>query len=809
MACTGKSALRLKKPFFTSLAYISDAVLALHKRAKLLVESQAAGVAENPYNACTLEKSQARGMLRVSRTIPLRAKFLLSMLAVSAGLTAATLGVVSYHVEKGVRESIHAELRNSVKTYQTLALQQNATMMRSAALLANLPNVRALMTTEDSATIQNESPEIWKLAGSDLLVLADRRGGVVAVQSKTQGFEHARAQVLMQQSLDQGHPRGWWSSDGHLYEVWLQPIYFGAASHEMSIGCLAVGHEIDAEVAREFGSVVSSEIVFRNGNEIVASTLSASDAKTMLQSHVPPAGVDAVEDLQVGKEHFLASTIGISNDTQPPVTITVLKSLDKATAFLQRLNGILLALGVLSVVSGGVLVFVISHTFTKPLANLVAGVRALAEGNFDFPLSSAGNDEVGEVTSAFYRMRANLRSTQLEQKQLEERLRQAHKMEGIGRLAGGVAHDFNNLLTIIRGNSDLLLDRGTLEAVQTRNVEQIQKASNRAVSMTRQLLAFSRMQVMQPRALDLNQVISEMSKMVPRLIGEDIEFSFEPGDELATVVADPGQIEQVFLNLAVNARDAMPSGGALKVRTANVVIDQQEARNRPPMTAGSYVLLAVSDTGAGMDPETKARIFEPFFTTKEVGKGTGLGLATVYGIVKQSGGFIWVASEQGKGSTFEVYLAASNKVAETATMPTKQELPGGTETILVVEDEREVRELACEFLRSSGYNVLEASNGEEALRIEANHAEPIHLLLTDKVMPRMPGEELAKRMSLLRADLRIVFMTGYSEFSTNGNAGPASEIHVIQKPFSRVSLLERLREVLTATPVKAGRSSIE
>ena len=313
-------------------------------------------------------------------------------------------------------------------------------------------------------------------------------------------------------------------------------------------------------------------------------------------------------------------------------------------------------------------------------------------------------------------MRASLESTQQEQKQLEERLRQAHKMEAVGRLAGGVAHDFNNLLTIIRGNSDLLKDREGSDAFHQKCVEQIQKASGRAVSMTRQLLAFSRMQVLQPRVIDLNGVVSELGKMIPRLIGEHIEYSFSPDPKLASVKADPGQIEQVILNLAANARDAMPSGGKLSVWTANVSVDEAEAAKRQPMTPGQYILLSVSDTGHGMDEATKSHIFEPFFTTKELGKGTGLGLATVYGIVKQSGGFIWVDSSPGAGTTFEIYLPQAAGKAATADPEEKNSpIPRGSETVLVVEDEAGVRELACQFLRVKGYNVLEAEGGHAAI----------------------------------------------------------------------------------------------
>jgi nitrogen-specific signal transduction histidine kinase/CheY-like chemotaxis protein len=394
-------------------------------------------------------------------------------------------------------------------------------------------------------------------------------------------------------------------------------------------------------------------------------------------------------------------------------------------------------------------------------------------------------------------MRAHMEKSQGEQKQLEERLRQAHKMEAVGRLAGGVAHDFNNLLTIIRGNSDLLIDREGSDNFHRRCLEQIQKAAGRAVSMTRQLLAFSRMQVLQPRVIELNAIVTEMGKMLPRLIGEHIEYVFLADSNLATVKADPGQIEQVILNLAVNARDAMPNGGNLMVRTSNVVMSEGEAAKRPPMASGHYVLLSVTDTGHGMDDTTKTHIFEPFFTTKEVGKGTGLGLATVYGVVKQSGGFIWVISSPGKGTTFEIYLPqVSGPVSKPDLEASPSPIPRGSETILVVEDEAGVRELACQFLRVKGYAVLEAKDGHEALEIAGRYSGTIHLLLSDIVMPKMNGGELAGKLKAIRPKIRVAFMSGYSEFSRGEMGHEFPHAPVLQKPFSPASLVGIVREAL-------------
>jgi signal transduction histidine kinase len=741
--------------------------------------------------------------------IRLRTKFLLSLLAISAGLTAATLLIVSYSVRKRVRENIREDVRNSVSNYQSFQAQQEETLTRSAALLANLPNVRALMTTEDAATIEDASADVWKLSGSDLLVLANRSGNVVALRASASGLDSGTAQGLLRKSLDRSESKDWWFGGGHLYEVWIQPIYFGSPSQNMTVGLLAVGHEVNQRAAREFASVASSEVAFNFEGAPVASTLSPelqAELAHQIRENSQSQHGDG-QEIQLGSELYLAETVNLSSEGSPFVSLTVLKSFDKATLFLGGMNHVLIGLGLFSILAGSALVFWISHTYTKPLAGLVAGVRALGQGDFSYPLDTRGGDEVAEVTDAFIRMRASLESTQQEQKQLEERLRQAHKMEAVGRLAGGVAHDFNNLLTIIRGNSDLLKDREGSDTFHQRCVEQIQKASGRAVSMTRQLLAFSRMQVLQPRVLDLNGVVAEMGKMLPRLIGEHIEYSFSPDPRLASVKADPGQIEQVILNLAANARDAMPRGGKLSVQTANVLVDEAKAAKQQPMTPGRYVLLSVGDTGFGMDEATKTHIFEPFFTTKEIGKGTGLGLATVYGVVKQSGGFIWVDSSPGAGTTFEIYLPqVAGKAASAETEEKASSIPSGSETVLVVEDETGVRELACQFLRVKGYTVLEAEGGHVALDIARRHPGVIHLLLSDMVMPKMSGGDLATKLKAIRPETRIAFMSGYSEFSRGDLGKGFPEAPVLQKPFSPASLVEIVREAL-ARPLSASEPS--
>lgn len=384
-----------------------------------------------------------------------------------------------------------------------------------------------------------------------------------------------------------------------------------------------------------------------------------------------------------------------------------------------------------------------------------------------------------------------------ERRKLEEQFRQSQKLESVGMLAGGIAHDFNNLLTVIMGYSDLALMRLDKVDPLAQNVEQIMNAAERASSLTRQLLAFSRKQVLQPKILDLNSVIENLEKMLGRLIGEDMELRAVPGAGLGQVKADPGQIEQVIINLVVNARDAMPKGGKITIETANVYLDEAYALLHIAVQPGWYAMLAVTDTGCGMEAETQKFIFEPFFTTKEQGKGTGLGLSTVYGIVKQSGGNVWVYSEVSVGTTFKIYLPlVDEQVSAPDVDAARPESISGTETILLAEDEEMVRNLARESLRMHGYTVLEAANAGEALLICQQHVGPIHLLLTDVVMPRMSGRELAEQLVRLRPDMSVLYMSGYPDQSIVHHGILDEDLTFIGKPFTPDALVLKVVEVL-------------
>src|ERR1700722_11211508 len=390
-----------------------------------------------------------------------------------------------------------------------------------------------------------------------------------------------------------------------------------------------------------------------------------------------------------------------------------------------------------------------------------------------------------------------------ERRALEQQLRQSQKMEAVGRLAGGIAHDFNNLLMVISGYSEFLLDHLGPDPALRGPAQEIAGASQRASTLTRQLLAFSRKQMLAPKILDLNEVVTENLKMLTRVIGEDIDLVMVPAPELGAVRADAGQIDQVIMNLAVNARDAMPSGGKLTIETSNVTIDENFARMHQPVVPGDYVMLSISDTGIGMDSETQSRIFEPFFTTKGA-KGTGLGLSTVYGIVKQSGGFIFVESQPQRGTSFRAYFPRVDGREDAAAAQDTLGLPRadrGQETILLVEDEANLRHLARQYLETQGYTILEAEDGAAALQIVDGHQGAIDLLLTDVIMPGMNGRELAARIVNLLPGMRVLYMSGYSENAVGQDGTLDAGINLLQKRFSLPALKDRVREVLESEPI--------
>ena len=736
-----------------------------------------------------------------SGRLRLRTKFLLSLVLVIAALTFSTLLIVGRAAEEQVQKAIEQDTRNSVLTFENMRAERQLELARSAELMSTLPAMKALMADPQASGLDAAFEGIWHSKNFDLLALADWTGKIVALHTSSGGFPVSAAQGMFDQSRGAGEQGAWWFGHGHLYQAAMRPIDLRDPPTQMHLGTVIVGREIDSQVAREVGQIALCQIAFRYGNDPVVSSFSPLDERTVTEGISPRA---ASGKFEIGDKRYLFSSVDLTPALHPSLTLTVFKPYDEAFAYISQLNQHLILLGVAAVVIGGVIVFLISSTFTRPLEQLVGGVHALEEGNFGYPLGPDTGDEVSQVTAAFERMRSTLRTNEEQNRTLSEQLRHSQKMEAVGRLAGGVAHDFNNLLTVIKGHSDLLeLKLGSLSPVQ-HSVMQVKKAADRATALTRQLLAFSRMQVLQPHVLDLNAVIADVNKMMPVLLGEEIEYKFLPGERLAHIKADPSQIEQVLVNLAVNARDAMSKSGKLTVTTQNVVLDEKYARAHPPVIAGKYVLIVVGDTGHGMDEQTKSRIFEPFFTTKELGKGTGLGLSTVYGIVKQSGGYIWVDSAVNQGTRFEIFLPQTTE----AVSPSEQkeafrQMNRGVGTVLLAEDEEAVRELACEFLSASGYEVIVAKDGIEALELAEQQKKSIDVLVTDVVMPRMRGTELAMRLRRGHPDIQVVYMSGYLEHNSDDAFLAGAEL--LQKPFSRDSLLQKLYAVLARDAVPTGR----
>jgi len=725
----------------------------------------------------------------------LRSKFLLSLVLVIATMTGGTLLAVRQSMQAQAQRQVEEDARNSILTFQVMEQQRRLVLSRKAELLATL----AYMRNGDPSVIHDVSHDPWQSEECDLFALVDSKGKITALQSRIADFPADVASESIRELVRGAGTVDWWVNGKRVYQVVVKRFFKDPPINSVQMGEVIVGREIDPARAKELGRILSSEVVFQYGQEVGVSSLSAVEEQQVAREF---KGETKPPEAQLGDRHFYTGSLELLPGAHPNLSFIVLKSDEEALASLGRLKHLLVGLGLIVVLAGVMLVYVISDTFTKPLGSLVEGVRALEEGDFSYPLTAAGGDEVARVTRAFESMRNTLERNQEQREQLEEQLRQSQKMDALGRLAGGVAHDFNNLLTVIKGNSDLALERVKPEDPVRGNCEQIRRVADRAALLTRQLLAFSRRQMLQPKILDLNELIVEMGRLLQRLLREDIEYKVVLGEPLARVQADPGQIEQVLLNLIVNAADAMPNGGTLTIETQNQRVDEKYSQSHAPLAPGDYVMLVVSDSGQGMDAGTKARIFEPFFTTKEPGKGTGLGLATVYGVVKQSSGYIFVDSAPGEGATFEIYLPqVPEQVLAAEAKERAAQVRRGRGTVLLAEDEEDVRTLTCEFLTSAGYRVLAAADGAEALAICEREGEEIDLLVTDVVMPRMRGPELANKLKQRLPGLKLVYMSGYTdEFSAVSN--PLEGASFLQKPFSRDAFLRQIQDALKGKPTE-------
>jgi signal transduction histidine kinase len=580
--------------------------------------------------------------------IRLRTKFLLSMVVVSAALTLTTLLVVRHTVQQEVRLGIQRDLQNSVSAFQSFQKQREVTLERSAALLADLPIVRALMTTHDPATIQDASRDLWHLAGSDLLLLADSSGKVMALQATPQEITVRHGQEFFPSVVSREETRHWWYVEGHLYEVFLQDIYFGPASGHQVLGYLLLGYEIDDRVARDLSRVAASEVAFRYGDSIVRSTLKPAQESELLQ--VPPrnstGGPPQGDQIRLGEERFLATSVDLPTPGSPALNLWVLKSFDQATAFLSSLNELLLALGLTAVLVGSLLVFLISHTFTRPLENLVAGVRALEQGDYAYPLPVRGGDEVAEVTGTFDRMRKNLQKTHRE-------LLDAERLATIGRMASSISHDLRHSLAAVMANAEFLCESNLTPGQREDLYAEIRIAVNQMTDLIESLLEFSRTrESLRPSYGDVRSAVDRAVQGVkahPEFQRIRVRISGEGSTE---GWFDFRKLERALLNLLLNACEVVPAD------TGKIDIGLRRK--------GEELEIRIEDNGPGIADAVRDRLFEPFVSYGKE-NGTGLGLTVVQKILQDHGGDIAVEKTSASGTTFRVNIPLNPSVENALT----------------------------------------------------------------------------------------------------------------------------------------------
>jgi signal transduction histidine kinase len=577
----------------------------------------------------------------------MRTKFLLSMLLISAGLTCTSLLLVRRSVQSQVKKDIFADLHNSVSTFQNFQRERELTLTHSAELLADLPNLRALMTTQDEATIQDASSDLWRLAGSDLFVLADRTGRVVALHTASPGLSREMAGASFTAALNQEGPEHWWFGGQHLYEVFLKPIYFGPATANRLLGFLIIGYEIDDSVASQVSRIAASQVAFYYGDKIVRSTLTPSQEAELARQRVLPAvpGLAEPEEVKLGDERFLGASLELAATKPPSVRLTVLKSYDQATSFLDSLNRLLLALGLAAVVGGSAVVFLISHTFTRPLGNLVAGVRALEKGDYDYALDPRGGDEVAEVTRAFNRMRDSLLKTQQE-------LLEAERLATIGRMASSISHDLRHSLAAIVANAEFLCESRLSPEQREELYQEVRIAVNQMTDLIDSLLEFSRTrESLRPTYGSVKDTVEHVVQAIhshPEFHHVQIAVT-QKGN--STGWFDPKKLERALYNLLLNACEAVVANAG------SIEVELREIANG--------VQIRVRDNGRGIPESIRGRLFEPFVSYGKE-NGTGLGLTVVQKIVQDHGGDVAVEETSDTGTVFRLVLPL---ISSSATVP--------------------------------------------------------------------------------------------------------------------------------------------
>ena len=747
-------------------------------------------------------------MVLASRVIAWHRRFEARVIVSVAILVALSLTAILVTTTRVVTarsaERAAADLDVARVAFHRLADDRAEFASAQSALVTALPVFRAHLTdirlAADVATLEAMADHYRQQLKADFAIVGDRDGAWIARPGWTAGTESAELDATIAAATSGTPARRFVTAGDRLFLVVSEPAQFAAEL----LGTLTVGYAVDDEFATSLAAITHSDVNVAAGGRLYASSLPRGQrealTRAMAERNWPANGVlDGVEEIGDSEYSLGAFPLSLGDsdgDSAAPARLILLEDWKSTQASVDEIRARLLAAGaVIFALALAVSVF-FSRRIGRPLENLAAAAEDIAGGNWARELPVCGTAEETMMAQAVNRMTTSLRHWYEEAKVRDDQLRQAQKLEALGRLAGGIAHDFNNFLTAIKGYGGLLLEG--LESGDRRRskVEGILKAADTAAGLTRQLLAFSRRRVAAVQPVSLERTITGTEKMLRRLIGEDVTLVTTIAAGSGWVKADPHQLEQVLMNLVVNARDAMPRGGRIDVELGNVTIDE-DGLPGATLSPGDYVRLSVRDTGCGMTPEVKARIFEPFFTTKAEGVGTGLGLAVVYGIVEQLGGAVTVDTEVDRGTAFHLYLPPTAEQETTEAREVPKAL-GGNETVLLVEDEPQVAELIADALQTSGYTVLQAAHGTQALDIVRSHGQPIHLLLTDVIMPGMNGRELADRVTGLRGDVRTLYMSGYSDDAVLRNGVEAALVQFIPKPFGMDALRAKIRDVLAA-----------
>jgi signal transduction histidine kinase/ActR/RegA family two-component response regulator len=720
-----------------------------------------------------------------------------------AGSLAAVIVATTQSINTRSLDRAAQDLQTARAAFEELTATRAEYASAQAALVTALPVFRAHMTdprlASDVATLEAMGEEYRRQLKADFIIVTEHTGRWTSQSGwPGRGEQAARVRARIAQALAGAAERDIIVAGERLYLIVAEPARFA----DEVLGTLTLGFLLDDAVARRLASVAQSHVNLVVDGRLYASSLTGADRAGVVQllrdGDLDAGGSPAIERLGEG-EYVVESFPLLPRGDAAAGRLILLHDLKPTAQFVGEVRSRLLTEGlvVFAVAVGAGIIF--SRRISRPLQDLADAARDIAAGNWTRRVSPGGAAETTMMADAFNDMTSSLRQSHEEVRKRDDQLRQAQKMEAIGRLAGGVAHDFNNLLTAIRGYSELVLESLEPDDRRREDVLEITAATDRAAALTRQLLAFSRRQLVTPRVIGLGTVVAGMEQMLRRLIGEHIELTSTLPVDAWRIRADSGQMEQVIMNLVVNARDAMPDGGKVHVELANVVFTEPSVTAGLLVSSGSYVRLSVSDNGSGMDQETASRIFEPFFTTKDADRGTGLGLATVYGIVEQAGGVIQVRTEPGAGTTFQVFLPRTfdQDPADAVLPPTRPTSPlHESVTVLLVEDDERVRTLLVNRIGKAGYTVIEAGGGEEALAVARGHEGPIHLLLTDVVMPRLNGRELAEQLTRERPEVRVLFMSGYSDDAILRQGIETATSHFIQKPFSIDALTVKLQETL-------------